>query len=104
MLGTIENYYKEFSENNEFSSKSTKNVMKTLKSNLLLAIFFFKEHSHGPAVFSLHLGCIVYSCVIWASYELSFFTSEIGVQHTTDPSHDTVMKINTVKVLCKLKC
>lgn len=41
MLGTIENYYKEFSENNEFSSKSTKNVMKTLKSNLLLAIFFF---------------------------------------------------------------
>lgn len=43
MLGTIENYYKEFSENNEFSSKSTKNVMKTLKSNLLLAIFFLKN-------------------------------------------------------------
>lgn len=82
MLGTIENYYKEFSENNEFSSKSTKNVMKTLKSNLLLAIFFFKEHSHGPAVFSLHLGCIVYYCVIWASMNSeSFFSSEIGV-HT----------------------
>ena len=84
-LGTIENYYKEFSENKEFSLKSTKNVMKTLKINLLLA-FFFKEHSHGPEVFGLHLGCIVYSCVIWASYELSFFSSEIGVQHTTDPS------------------
>lgn len=82
MLGTIENYYKEFSENNEFSSKSTKNVMKTLKSNLLLAIFFFKEHSHGPAVFSLHLGCIVYYSVIWASMNSeSFFSSEIGV-HT----------------------
>ena len=46
MLGTIENYYKEFSENNEFSSKSTKNVMKTLKSNLLLAIFFFLKNTH----------------------------------------------------------
>jgi len=39
-LGTIENYYKEFSENKEFSLKSTKNVMKTLKINLLLAFFF----------------------------------------------------------------
>lgn len=42
-LGTIENYYKEFSENKEFSLKSTKNVMKTLKINLLLAFFFLKN-------------------------------------------------------------
>lgn len=85
-LGTVENYYKEFSENKEFSSKSIKNVMKTLKINLLLAFFFFFKNTHMDQKSSVCIWAALFT-LVWSGHPMNSLSLLLKLESNTRPIH-----------------